>query len=327
MSDKSPRRAKAVAPANIALIKYWGRKDSDLRLPGNNSISINLSGISSVTSVEFNEDLKADQISIDREVVTGIEKVRIITHLDRIRKMAGIHHRAWVESDNNFPKGTGLASSASGFAALTLAACFSAGLSLSEKDLSILARLGSGSACRSIPSGIVEWKAGNSNRSSYAYSLFPANFWDIRDVIAIVHSDVKKTSSTKGHAAVESSPFYRERIREIPQKIRRIKEAIRNKDFSEFGEIVEAEALSMHAVMITSKPALIYWLPTTLRVMHQIMDWRSGGLESYFTIDAGPNVHVLCLAKDALKLRRRLTAIEGVRNVIVNRPANGAALL
>ncbi len=319
--------ATAVAPANIALIKYWGKKDAGLRLSANNSISINLSGISTVTTVEFVDGLKEDQISIDREVVTGAEKKRITAHLDRVRRMAGIHLKAKVESKNNFPKGTGLASSASGFAALTLAASSSAGLLLSEKDLSILARSGSGSACRSIPSGFVEWKAGNSDRSSYAYSLFPADYWDIRDVIAIVGSDVKKVSSTEGHAAVESSPLYKGRIRGIPRKIRRIKETIRNKDFSGFGEICEAEALSMHAVMITSKPALIYWLPTTLRVMHRIIDWRSGGLESYFTIDAGPNVHVLCLAKDALKLGKHLSLIEGVKNVIVNQPANGAALI
>lgn len=320
-------KAKALAPANIALIKYWGKKNARLRLPANNSISINLSGISTVTEVEFVGGLKEDHITIDREVVIGVEKSRIIAHLDRIRQMAGIHLQAMVESKNNFPKGTGLASSASGFAALTLAASFSAGLSLSEKDLSILARLGSGSACRSIPSGIVEWKTGNSNRSSYAYSLFPADYWDIRDVIAIVGSEVKKVSSTQGHASVESSPLYKERIRGIPQKIGKLKEAIRNRDFSEFGEIVEAEALSMHAVMMTSKPALIYWLPTTMRVMHQIINWRLSGLESYFTIDAGPNVHVLCLAKDALKLKRHLAAIDGVKNVIVNRPTNGAALL
>ncbi len=320
-------RATAIAPANIALIKYWGKKDAGLRLPANNSISLNLSGMSTVTAVEFVDGLKEDQISIDRGVVTGVEKKRITAHLDRVRQMAGIHLRAMVESKNNFPKGTGLASSASGFAALTLAASCSAGLLLSEKDLSILARSGSGSACRSIPPGFVEWKAGNSDRSSYAYSLFPADYWDIRDVIAIVGSDVKKVSSTEGHAAVESSPLYKGRIRGIPRKIRRIKETIRNKDFSGFGEICEAEALSMHAVMITSKPALIYWKPTTLRVMHQIIDWRSSSLESYFTIDAGPNVHALCLAKDALKLERRLSLIEGVQNVIVNQPANGATLI
>jgi diphosphomevalonate decarboxylase len=320
-------RATAIAPANIALIKYWGKKDSRLRLPANDSISINLSGVSTVTAVEFVDTLEEDRFSIDQRVVTGVEKRRVVAHLDRIRQMAGVHLRAKVKSKNNFPKGTGLASSASGFAALSLAASCSAGLALSEKDLSILARLGSGSACRSIPSGFVEWKAGNSDLSSYAHSLFPADYWDIRDVIAIVGSDVKKVSSTEGHAAAEGSRFYKERLREMPQRIRQLKEAMRNKDFSEFGEIVEAEAINMHAVMMTSKPALIYWMPTTLRVMHQIIDWRSKGLESYFTIDAGPNVHVLCLEKDELKLERQLSMVEGVQKVIVNQPTNGATLI
>jgi len=320
-------RAVATAPANIALIKYWGKKDARLRLPANNSISINLSDITTTTAVEFLNELSDDMISIDNETVTGDEKTRISAHLDRIRRMAGIHLRAKVESKNNFPKGTGLASSASGFAALSLAASTSAGLTLSEKELSILARLGSGSACRSIPSGIVEWKAGTSDNSSYAYSLFPANYWNIRDVIAIVGDELKKVSSTEGHAAVKSSPLYKVRIREMPQKLRQIKAAIRNRDFSEFGEICEAEALNMHAVMMTSKPALIYWMPTTLRVMHQIIDWRSSGLESYFTIDAGPNVHALCVADDALKLAGRLSLIEGVRKVIVNLPTDGATLV
>jgi diphosphomevalonate decarboxylase len=317
----------AMAPANIAVIKYWGRKDDALRLPANNSISINLSRFSTVTSVEFLRELRADVVSIDGRRVEGVEKSRIVAQLQRVRQMADVHVPARVESNNNFPKGTGLASSASGFAALTLAATCSAGLSLPERELSVLARLGSGSACRSIPSGFVEWKAGTSDASSYAYSLYPPDYWEIRDVIAIVASDAKKVSSTEGHAAVGTSPFYRTRIREMPQKLRNMKEAIRNRDFSKFGEILEAEALSMHATMLTSRPALIYWTPTTLRLMNQIVDWRSGGLESYFTIDAGPNVHVLCLAGDAPKLQRRLAGIEGVKKVIVNQPANGAALL
>jgi diphosphomevalonate decarboxylase len=320
-------KTTAMAPANIAVIKYWGRKDDSLRLPANNSISINLSGISTVTTVEFLSGSGEDVVSIDGHPVEGVEKSRIVTHLDRVRHMAGHHRSARVESRNNFPKGTGLASSASGFAALSLAASCSAGLSLSEKELSVLARLGSGSACRSIPSGFVEWKAGTSDPGSYAYSLYPPDYWDIRDVIAIVGSDAKKVGSTEGHAAVGSSPFYKARLREMPQKIRKIKEALRKRDFSEFGEIAEAEALSMHATMLTSRPALIYWTPTTLRVMHEIINWRSSGLETYFTIDAGPNVHVLCLAAYAAKLERRLAEIEGVQKVIVNQPANGATLL
>lgn len=320
-------KATALAPANIAVIKYWGRKDDKLRLPANSSISINLSGISTVTTVQFLDGLHEDAISIDGRPVVGVERSRVTAQLDRVRNMAGIHLSATVESTNNFPKGTGLASSASGFAALSLAASCSAGLSLSERELSVLARLGSGSACRSVPSGFVEWRAGTSDLSSYAYSLYPADYWDIRDVIAMVGRDAKKVSSTEGHTTVGTSPFYKARLREMPRKIRSIKEALRSRDFSGFGEMAEAEAMSMHATMLTSKPPLIYWMPATLRIMHEIIHWRSDGLESYFTIDAGPNVHVLCLAKDASRLQRRLARIEGVKKVIVNHPANGATLL
>lgn len=319
--------ATAQAFANIAVIKYWGRKDEALRVPANNSISINLSDISTVTTVEFMSGPGADIIYIDGRPVEEAEQSRISAHLDRIRKMAGIHGSARVESRNNFPKGTGLASSASGFAALSLAASCAAGLSLSEKELSILARLGSGSACRSIPSGFVEWKAGTSARSSYAYSLYSPDYWDIRDVIAIVGSEAKKVGSTEGQHAVKTSPFYMARLQEMPRKIRAMKAALRNRDFSAFGEIAEAEAINMHATMLTSRPALIYWTPATVRIMQEIINWRSGGLESYFTIDAGPNVHVLCLSKDAVNLERRLAGVEGVLKVIVNEPSNGATLL
>ena len=320
-------KTTAMAPANIAVIKYWGRKDDRLRLPANNSISINLSGITTVTSVEFLDGLHDDVVSIDGRAVEKGERNRISAHLDRVRNMAGMRLRAKVESKNNFPKGTGLASSASGFAALSLAASCAAGLSLSERELSVLARLGSGSACRSIPPGFVEWKAGTSDSSSYAYSLYPPDYWDIRDVIAIVGRDAKKVSSTEGHTAVATSPYYKTRLRDMPQKIRGIKVALRNRDFTEFGEIAEAETMSMHATMLTSNPTLIYWMPTTVRIMHEVINWRSGGLESYFTIDAGPNVHVLCLAKDANRLQKRLARLEGVETVIINQPANGATLL
>ncbi len=321
------RTATAQAHPNIALIKYWGKKDARLRLPANGSISFNLSAITTVTTVDFVAGLPEDIVSINRRAVTGDERQRIVEHLDRVRKLAGTELCAKVESKNNFPKGTGLASSASGFAALTLAASCSAGLSLSEKELSMLARLGSGSACRSIPSGFVEWKAGRSDATSYACSLYPPDYWAIRDVNAIVGREAKKISSTEGHAAVATSPFFKSRMKEMPDKIRKIKEALRNRDFSEFGEIAEAEAMNMHAVMLTSRPPLMYWLPTTLRIMQQVIDWRSAGLESYFTIDAGPNVHVLCLAKDATRLQKRLARIEGVQSVIVNQPAQGATLL
>lgn len=320
-------KATAKAPANIAFIKYWGKKNEKLRFPMNSSISMNLSRAYTITTVKFDPKLKSDQVLIDGKKMERDEKARISKHLDRIRQLSKLKLFAKVTSKNNFPKGAGIASSASGFAALTVAATAAAGLRLSEKDLSILARIGSGSACRSIPNGFVEWKVGNSNESSYAYSLYKPDYWDICDVIAVVGETSKKVSSTEGHTLAESSPFYKARISGMKNKIKEIKDALKKKDFVKFGEILEEEAINMHAVMMTSKPALYYWSPETLAVILSIIKWRNIGLESYFTIDAGPNVHVICRAKNAARIKSRLIKLKGIKRVVVNKPSAGAMLI
>lgn len=320
-------KATAKAPANIAFIKYWGKRNAKLRLPMNSSISMNLSEIFTITSVGFDVKLKEDLVRIDGKVVSDKEKERVVKQIERIRRLAKVKLKAKVESHNNFPKGTGLASSASGFAALTLAASKAAGLNLTEKQLSILARIGSGSACRSIPDGFVEWKKGNTNESSYAYSLYPSDYWDICDVIAIVGRKSKKVGSTEGHALVESSPFFKTRLSGMKKKVDEIKTMMKEKDFSKFGEILEEEAINMHLVMMTSKPALYYWTPETLKIMLKVIEWRDKGLESYFTIDAGPNVHIICQKKDVAKISQRLVQIVGIEQVIINKPAKGTFLI
>lgn len=317
-------KATAIAPANIAFIKYWGRVNEELRLPANSSISMNLSEAYSETTVEFNKKFKKDVVMFKGKRMLFSEANRVIKHLDRIRALAGLNLKAKVETRNSFPKGTGIASSASGFAALTLAASKAAGLTLNKKDLSILARLGSGSACRSIPDGIVEWKKGKTSKKSYAVSLFPASYWDLRDIIVVVGARSKKVGSTEGHAVAESSPFYKERIRGMEKKIKSIKKAIKNKNFKRFGEILEAEAINMHMVMMTSEPPLFYWLPKTLKVMQFVIKQREKGVKSYFTIDAGPNVHIICQAKNAQKIVRELKRMEGIKNILVCKPSNGA---
>ena len=284
--------------ANIALIKYWGKKDEALRLPLNNSISVNLSGAFSLTTVEFSPQLRKDRIEMVGEEIGEKEKERIIEHLDRVREMAKIEFRARVKTKNNFPKGAGVASSASGFSALSLAAARAAGLKLSSKEVSILARLGSGSACRSVPDGFVEWKKGSSSSSSYAYSLYPPGYWDLVDLVVLVSAQVKKVSSTKGHSVVKSSPFAQARTKGVSQRLRKIKKALKEKDFTLLGETIEEEALNMHAVMMTSSPSLLYWSPKTLELMLAIRNWREEGLESYFTLDAGPTVHLICQKKE-----------------------------
>lgn len=320
-------KATAKAPANIALIKFWGKKDKALVLPMNNSISLNLSDAYTVTTVEFDEAITADKVELDGLVLDGDEKERIVKHLERIRKLAGITIKAKVTTENNFPRGAGIASSASGFAALTLAGVTAAGLKLTEKEISVLARLGSGSACRSVPDGWVEWKEAETSEDSYAYLLHEPEFWNIYDVVAIVATERKKIGSTEGHAAAESSPFYLPRIAGMKQKVREIKKAISERDFRKMGEIVEAEAINMHAVMMTSNPPLLYWNGVTVEIMQSIRQWREEGLKAYFTIDAGSNVHIICEGGGLDMLEDKLRKMAGVKEVIVNRVARGVHLI
>ena len=319
-------KATAIAPANIAFIKYWGKKNEELRLPENGSISMNLSNLLTITTVEFNRNLEKDKVFIDgREDLS--ERKRVIQHLDRIRNLAKLKLKAKVVSKNNFPSGTGLSSSASGFAALTLVGVKAAGLTLSEKEMSILARQGSGSACRSVPSGFVEWLNGKTNNTSYAVSIYSPDYWDIADVVVVVGSEKKGTSSTKGQKIAASSPFFEVRLSKIKAKIERNKNLIKEKNFPKFGELIEAEALELHAIMLTSTPSLIYWLPNTIRIMKLVKKWRSNGLLVYFTINTGQDVHLICQKKDVGKLCSRLKKVEEIKNVIVNFPSLGARII
>ena len=320
-------KAKAIAPANIAFIKYWGKINEKLRLPANPSISMNLSECLTTTTVEFDKNLLKDEFILNGKVVADKESERVSKHIDTIRSISKVKDFARVVSINNFPKSSGIASSASGFAALTLAASSAAGLKLDERKLTILARLGSGSACRSIPDGIVEWKFGKRSEDSYAHTLFGSDYWDIRDIIVVVGGGEKKVSSTEGHSLAESSPFYKTRILGMSKKVEEIKKALKNKDFTKFGEITEAEAINMHTVMMTGSPPLYYWTPETLRVMKAVLDLRETGIECYFTIDAGPNVHVICEGKNAPKIAGVLAKLKGVKNLIENKIGRGAHLV
>lgn len=327
MINQRKMKAKARAPSNIAFIKYWGKKNEKLRIPENSSISMNLSNAFTETSVEFNHKLKRDLVSIDGRHINGLEKERITAHLDRIRKLAKVNFYAKVTSKNNFPKGAGIASSASGFAALTLAAAKALGLNLSERELSILARLGSGSACRSIPDGFVEWVAGNKNTNSYAMTLYKPKYWDICDVVAVVGKKAKKVGSAEGHAKASTSPFYKTRVLGMDKKIKEIKLALKNKDFERFGSILEAEAINMHTVMMTSKPPIFYWMPKTLEIMQAVIEGRDRGINAYFTIDAGPNVHIICRSRTVAAVEKELSKINGIKDIIVNKAADGAKII
>lgn len=317
----------AFAPANIALIKYWGKKDEELRLPLNSSISMTLDKCFTITTVEFDKKYKTDSFGIVGEEVNEKEKMRVFKHLDRVRKLAKINLRAKVLSKNSFPKSSGIASSASGFAALTLAATKAAGLNLSKKELSILARLGSGSACRSIPDGFVEWKKGERSDDSYAYSLYPASYWDLRDIICIVNLPGKKIGSTEGMENAKSSLFFKGRLKNLKNKIEKIKKALKERNFMLLGKTIEEEAINMHVVAMTQKPPIFYWNKDTMEIIQSVFLWRNKGLLVYFTIDAGPNVHLICEGKNEEEVFKKAKVIKGVKDIIINKPAKGAEII
>ena len=318
-------KATAQAPSNIAFIKYWGRKDEALRLPENGSISMNLSNLITTTEVEFG-DFEKDSIVINGSE-ESLENNRGVKHLDRIRALAKIDLKAKVVTSNNFPTGTGLSSSASGFAALTVAAASAAGLKLSEKELSILARQGSGSACRSIPDGFVEWLDGDTSDASYGVSVFPPDIFDIADVIAVVSTEKKFLATSEGQKSARSGIFFEKRLEGIPDKIKKVKKLIKEKNFSEFGDLVEREALEFHSILFTSIPPLFYWTPGTVAVMKFVQGMRREGLEAYFTINTGQDVHVLCRKTDVEKVSEKLKELPEVIKTITNYPTLGTHLV
>jgi len=320
-------KGTAVARANIAFIKYWGNFNDDLRLPMNGSISMTLDRLRTVTTVEFSPALTKDEIEVDACEPSPGAKERIVAYLDRLRSLVGESLKARVVSVNDFPTGVGLASSASGFAALTLAAAAALEMRLEDRELSTLARLGSGSATRSIWGGYVEWVAGAKHEDSFASQIAPPEHWEICDCIALVSTDTKEIASSEGHKLAKSSPLYSARLSQVEEDLDRVREAILTRDFESLGSVAEREALSLHAIMMTSQPSLLYWTPATVRVMKEVRHWREEGHYVYFTIDAGPNVHLLTLPSCVEEIERALGKVEGVEQVIVCRPGQGARLI
>jgi diphosphomevalonate decarboxylase len=317
----------AIAHPNIALIKYWGDANANLHIPANGSISMNLAELTTRTTMSFDPSIAQDQFTLNGERKVGNALERVSTLLNRVRQLASISIYASVESQNNFPTGAGMASSASGFAALSLAASRAADLELDEKDLSRLARIGSGSACRSIPGGFVEWQAGNSDSDSYAHSIAPTNHWDLVDCIALVNQEEKAISSSAGHSLANSSLLQAVRLADATRRLSICRMAILERDFEALADIVELDSNLMHAVMVTSKPALLYWQPATVEIMHAVQSWRKEGLPVCYTIDAGPNVHVLCEGGQLEKIVGRLRQLTGVLQVLTAHPGGPARLI
>jgi diphosphomevalonate decarboxylase len=311
------------ACSNIAFIKYWGNRDHDLRLPDNGSLSMNLNGIHTETSVRWDDALSSDIVTVNGQSALSGALQRVQNHLNHIRLRLNLQTYAYVDSANNFPMGAGIASSASAFAALTVAAVASAEVDVSERELTTLARLGSGSAARSVPDGFVEWYAGNSHESSFAESIAGSDHWNLVDVIAIVSVGHKDVGSTQGHHSADTSELQSARVAGATKRLEICRQAILERDFSTFVEVVEHDSNLMHAIMMTSRPPLFYWLPSTLAIMNRVRSLRHDGLSVCYTLDAGPNVHCICLQKDSLEIVQALTSMEGVVEVRIAAPGKG----
>lgn len=322
-------KATARAGSNIAFIKYWGVANAEINLPLNNSISMTLADAYTETTVEWVDDpaTARDHIEVDGAVLDGAAAERIVQHLDRMRALGDTQMRTRVVSRNNFPMASGIASSASGFAALTVAGCRALGLSLSDERLSALARRGSGSASRSIFGGFVEWEQGHDDASSVARQLHGPQHWDLYDIVAVVSSAAKHVSSAQGHRLAATSPLLTGRLDAARAALPGVRQAVVERDLAQLGPLIELDALAMHSVMMTSTPSLLYWQPGTIDLIQAVQTWREEGLVVYFTIDAGPNVHLICPADTAAAVQRRLRALPSVQQIIVSRPGPGAAML
>ncbi|WP_026684853.1 diphosphomevalonate decarboxylase [Heyndrickxia coagulans] len=318
--------ATARAHTNIALIKYWGKRDEKLFLPMNSSLSITLDRFYTTTKVAFDSALKADVFFLNGKPAIDAETAKISRFMDKIRAFAGEKRYAYIESQNEVPIAAGLASSASGMAALAAAAVKALGLEVDGRTLSILARQGSGSACRSIYGGFVEWQKGEKadGSDSHAVPLLSEDDWDLSILSCLVESKQKKVSSREGmKRTVSTSPFYKAWLETVETDLAAAKSAIAARDFTMLGHVLEANALKMHATTISADPPFLYWQSATLDVMQEVALLRERGIEAYFTIDAGPNVKVLCERKDEETVYHALSAIPSVREVLVCHPGPG----
>lgn len=316
-----PAGCRAVAHSNIALAKYWGKRDIERNLPDVPSLSLTLAALSTTTRVRFDPDARRDEVILNGTPAEAGAAAKVTALLDRVRAEAGLGWRAHVSSENDFPTASGLASSASGFAALALAALGAAGLTWPSPQASSLARASSVSAARSIFGGFVALEAGASEAEPLAAEGTAA----LRMVIAITQTAPKKIGSTRGMLHTQqTSPYYEAWRGAAPRLYSELRQALVRGDFERVGEAMEQSTLCMHASMLAAAPALIYWTPQTLAAMSRVRELREAGTFAYFTMDAGPHVKVLTLAEHAERVRGALEALPGVHQVVVSAAGGGA---
>lgn len=289
--------AKVRAHTNIALIKYWGKKDPEIRIPLMSSVSMTLDKFYTDTEITFSEQ---NEFTLNGKKQSQAATKRVFNYLARLREKFGLPPANLnVNSVNHVPTAAGLASSSSAFAAL--AGSFGAlhNLDLSRQDLSRIARLGSGSACRSIFGGFSMWQKGTTDEDSYAFAIDEKPAMDLCLLAVELNKLPKKTSSTKGMAHAQSSPFFIPWLKRNEIEIKQIRAAIKDNDFTKLGSLAELNANEMHAINLTAIPGFTYFEPNTIRAIKLVEQLRNQGLECYYTIDAGPNVKVLCRLRNS----------------------------
>lgn len=312
-------KAAAKARANIALVKYWGKADDGpLNIPAVGSISITLDALWSDTEVRFDGFLAADELTLNgQHRAEQLDRVRRC--LDLLRARAGVDRAARITSRNNFPTGAGLASSASGYAALTAAAARALNLKLTPRELSIVARQGSGSAARSIFGGFVEMRAGSrpDGTDSYAEPLMAAGEWPLELVVAVTAREEKQVSSRAGMTrSAATSPYFPAWVAGSPPDLRQAREAISNKDFESLADVAERNCLSMHGAAMAARPPLLYWNAATIACLEAVRNLRRSAVPVFFTIDAGPQLKAVCAPGSSATVREALANVPGVVDVL-----------
>ncbi|OOG13779.1 diphosphomevalonate decarboxylase [Pseudomonas sp. B21-040] len=321
-------RISVSSPSNIAFIKYWGMSDARQTLPNNPSISMTLSQCLSFCTLSPRTKGAADEImwkTASGLLVVAQTSLRlgIERHLQPLREYFDDWTPLRIATTNNFPTGAGIASSASGFSALAVAFALRCGQSLDSPDLGRLARLsGSGSAARSVLGGFVQWP-GDSRQLCEPVQLAAGQHWPLHDLIAIVDATPKTVSSRQGHLLANSSPFYPTRLDLLPERLATVRQAIVSRDFNALAAVVEREAVELHMIAMTSQPPIFYWKPATLRILERVRQLRGEGLEVCATVDAGPNVHVICTEQHKSAAFAALRTVPGIERWIFDQAGDG----
>jgi diphosphomevalonate decarboxylase len=322
--------AEATAFANLALVKYFGKRDVQLNLPAAPSLSITLEPLRTKTAVRFEAERTSDTVMLNGERAKPAFEARVTRFLDLLREAAGVSHGALVATENSFPTAAGLASSASGFAALAVAASHALGLQYSVQALSALARRGSGSAARSIPGGVSVWQAGEreDGTDSFAVRIADPSDLDIRVVVGITDSGPKAVGSTEAMEHTRyTSPYYGEWIAAVQRDIEEAVRAVDDRDTARLGEIAENNALAMHAAILAARPGILFWNGVTVEGLHLVRRLRKEGTLAYFTCDAGPQPKVLCSAADEPRVAAALSELPGIVGTIRCRLGGRAKLV